>query len=127
MKTKHALQAKILRHTEGLGVPTPDIVRQRAMEIALIDGRRTFSEQDWQQAKLELHGGCDALSEEGDEMSELVSGRDMIAGSVGHHTENEGLEDAQNVVEELVTEGMDEAVHDQMLEASKQEDGGEEA
>lgn len=127
MKTKRALQAKILQHAEGLGVPTPDIVRRRAMEIAQINGRNAFTEQDWQQAKLELHGGCFSPGEDGeDEMTESVSERDMVAGALGHHTENHGLEDTQNVIEELVAEGMDEAVHDQMLEASRQEETSEE-
>jgi len=43
----------------------------------------------------------------------------MTATDSGHHTENmRGGED--NVIEELVAEGMDEAVHDQMLEASRE-------
>jgi hypothetical protein len=117
------LQAKIVRHSEGLGVPTTDLVRQRAMEIAKINGRNAFTEQDWQQAKIELHGGNLPPTENGDEeMAESVSGRDMVAGSVGHHTENVALEDDINVGEELVNEGMDEAVHDQMLEASRNEE-----
>ena len=123
MKTKRTLQAKIVRHSEGLGVPTPDLVRQRADEIAKIDGRSVSNEQDWQQAKIELHGGnfAGALDDE-DEMAQSVSERDMIAGSLGHHTENQGMEDDTNVGEELVCEGMEEAVHDRMLEASKLEE-----
>lgn len=129
MKIKGALQAKIVRHAEGLGVPTPDVVRQRAMEIARIDGRTAFTEQDWQQAKTELHGGQHlAGSSDGDDeaIMEVVAGHDLIAGSVGHHTENRGLEDMHNIVEELVSEGMEEAVHDQMLEASKLDEEAEE-
>ena len=123
MKNNRALQAKIVRHAEGLGVPTPELVRQRAIEIARIDGRNSFNEQDWQQAKIELHGGnLGASGEDGDEMEQSVSERDMVAGSLGHHTQNQGMEDNENVVEELVAEGMDEAVHDRMLEARKLED-----
>ena len=104
-------------------MPTADLVRQRAVEIAQIDGRNTFNDQDWQQAKMELHGGnLDASIDDENEMMQSVSERDMVAGSLGHHTENQPLEDDGNVVEELVGEGMDEAVHDRMLEASK---GGE--
>lgn len=116
---KRGLQAKIVSHSEGLGVPTSDLVRQRAHEIAKIAGRNVFNEQDWQQAKIELHGNAAMPESDDDEMLESVSERDMIAGSIGHHVENSPLEDDGNIVEELVAEGMDEAVHDQMFEASK--------
>jgi hypothetical protein len=43
----------------------------------------------------------------------------MVATDTGHHIENlRGGDD--NVLEELVAEGMDEAVHDQMLASSRQ-------
>jgi hypothetical protein len=127
MKIHRALQAKIVRHAEGLGVPTPEIVRQRALEIAAIEGRAAFTEQDWQQARIELHGGSNGLSPDDlEEMAQFVSERDMVAGSTGHHTENLVPEDV-DVGEELVSEGMDEAVHDRMLEASKIRDDSETA
>jgi hypothetical protein len=122
MKTNRVLPAKIVSHTEGLGVPNTDLVRQRAKEIAMINGRGIYNDADWRQAKLELHGSATPCGEDGDEMQESFSERDMIPGSLGRHTENSALEDAGNVIEELVSEGMDEAVHDQMLQASKMED-----
>jgi hypothetical protein len=52
-------------------------------------------------------------------MEQSISERDMTATDSGHHVENlRGGDD--NVLEELVAEGMDEAVHDRMLEASRQ-------
>lgn len=125
MKTKRVLPAKIANHADGMGVPNTDLVRQRAKEIARINGRGIYNEADWEQAKLELHGSALPHGEDGEEMIESFSERDMIPGSLGHHTENSALEDAGNIVEELVSEGLDEAVHDQMLEASKLEDGAE--
>ena len=120
MKTTRALQAKIVQHSEGLGVPTPETVRRRAEEIAQIDGRTELNEADWRQAKQELHGGHFFPSDDGDEeMCESVSAHDMVAGSLGHQTEVHGLDDGRNLAEELVAEGMDEAVHEQMLEASR--------
>jgi hypothetical protein len=44
---------------------------------------------------------------------------------MGRHVENVGLDDQENMIEELVAEGMDEAVHEQML-AARTEDGEEE-
>jgi hypothetical protein len=111
--------AKILVHADGLGVPSPEMVRQRARELARIDGRAEHTEQDWQKAKQELHGGHPhSWDDEVDRMPQSISERDMTATDNGHHVENLlGGED--NMVEELVAEGMDEAVHDQMLAASR--------
>ena len=40
-----------------MGTPSADTVRQRAMELARIDGRETPTEQDWKRAFLEINGG----------------------------------------------------------------------
>jgi hypothetical protein len=110
--------AKIIQHAEGLGTPTSETVRKRAREIALIDGREEFSEEDWREAKRELHGGHELSDTNGDlEMSAMISEHDMVVGSMGRHAENMRPEDNENVVEELIAEGMDEAVHEQMLAA----------
>lgn len=113
--------AKILSHSEGLGTPDPQMVRQRAAEIALINGRDVYTEEDYRMAKIELHGhGPNGhLSDEwAAEM--MCSEADMLAVDVGHHTEKLGMEDDGNVVEELIEEGLNEALHDQML-ASRRE------
>jgi len=119
MNTSRPPYAKIVVHSNGMGVPSPEMVRQRALELARIDGRTQYGEQDWHRAKQELHGGHPySWDDEEDRMQESISERDMTATDSGHHTENlRGGED--NMVEELVSEGMDEAVHDQMLEASR--------
>lgn len=119
MKTSRLAPAKIVNHDSGMGTPDMDTVRKRAMELARISGRSRFSEEDWRQAIRELHGGQASEIENDDEIVETVSGRDMIATDSGHHVENLPMEDADSVVEELIAEGMDEAVHEQMLEASR--------
>lgn len=114
--------AKIIQHSEGLGAPDAGTVRKRAQELATINGREEYNEQDWREAKRELHGGHELNDSNGEmNLAEMVSEHDMIASSVGHHVENIGLEDQDSVAEELVAEGMDEAVHEQML-ASRRED-----
>jgi hypothetical protein len=122
MNTSRPPYAKILVHADGLGVPSPELVRRRALELARIDGRSDYNELDWQHAKQELHGGHQATwDDEEDRMPQSISGRDMTATDSGHHVENLfGGED--NMSEELVAEGMDEAVHDQMLQASQLEE-----
>lgn len=114
--------AKIIQHSEGLGAPNSETVRKRAQEIAIINGHREFSDEDWREAKRELHGGHEVNDTNGDmDMSSLVSEHDMVVGSVGHHAENMRLEDNENVLEELIAEGMDEAVHEQMLASRRAE------
>ena len=126
MSTTKPTPAKIMQHAEGLGAPDADTVRKRAQELATINGHEQFSETDWHEAKRELHGGHTMNDTNGDmDMTSMVSEHDMVVGSVGHHVENIGLEDADNVAEELIAEGMDEAVHEQML-ASRREDVAEE-
>jgi len=98
------------------------MVLERAKELARIDGRGVHNQQDWQRAKQELHGGHPYnWDDEEDRMPQSVSERDMTATDTGHHIENlRGGED--NILEELVAEGMDEAVHDQMLAASRMQE-----
>lgn len=117
MSPHRPASAKIIQHAEGLGAPDPEQVRLRAAELARINGRAIYNEADWQEAKRELHGGH-ALHEgdEGFQIEAMVSGHDMVAGSLGHHAEKFGL-DGENLGEELVAEGMDEAEHERMLMA----------
>lgn len=91
------------------------------MELAQIDGRRQYNDLDWERAKFEVHGGHPMmLSNDGDaEMIESVSERDMIIVDHGHHVQNMRFEQADDIIEELVAEGLDEAVHDQMLAAAE--------
>jgi hypothetical protein len=118
--------AKIIHHSAGLGAPDAGTVRQRAQELARINGHQQYTDEDWREAKRELHGGHEPKDTNGEmNMSALVSGHDMVVGSVGHHVENMGLEDADNVSEELIAEGMDEAMHEQMLAARREQEDEE--
>lgn len=115
--------AKILVHSEGLGAPDPVMVRQRALELALLDGREEANEEDWRRAKLALHGAVNVDGELSDEMAMalMVSERDMVSADLGHQADRVAMEDDRNVVEELIMEGMEEAEHERMLEARKSE------
>ena len=122
MSTRKPTFAKIIQHSEGLGVPTSENVQHRAEELALINGHRQFTADDWAQAKRELHGGHEPIGSDGAfEMSAAVSEHDMTYGSLGRQVCNGSLEDQENIVEELIAEGMDEAVHEQMLAARREE------
>lgn len=109
--------AKIISHSEGLGTPSPDMVQKRAEELAIINGRSQYTENDWRQAHAELHGGHDHSLNGNHEMAAWVSEADMVASDTGHQVGRMEMEDDGSMVEELIAEGMDEAVHEQMLEA----------
>ena len=120
MSGNHTGDGKILQHASGLGVPTPELVRRRARELAVIDGRPPgdYTETDWQRAKRELHGGHDFVrGEEAPEALELG-----LAEENDHRALRHGPSAPENLGEELFAEGMDEAVHEQMLEARREAD-----
>src|SRR5476649_2092019 len=105
MNSSRPHYAKIVVHGAGMGVPTSDMVRKRADELANIDGRMKHNERDYQRARQELHGGHEASwDEEEDRMEQSISGGDMTATDSGHHVENL-LGGDDNVLEELVAEG----------------------
>jgi hypothetical protein len=123
MKITRPVTGKILRHDAGMGTPTAEEVWQRAAELALIEGRDAPTEQDWKRAFMELHGGHHDLSqhgENGDEMLGAITETDSVAPTLGRHIHQADVDGGENVGEELIAEGLEEAVHDQMLEAQRQ-------
>jgi hypothetical protein len=120
----HSPHGKINLHGDGLGVPSPETVEKRAREIAMIDERNPneFTEADWHQAKNELIGleGSHA-PEVDDEVDDELSERDDIPGASGHRAPKNGFDEDENVGEELVSGGIEEAAHDQMVEARREE------
>jgi hypothetical protein len=114
--------AKILVHSEGLGTLHAGMVRQRAKEIALINGHEEYTDEDWNQARIELHGSHHPNGELSEEMAAgtLVSEADMLCTDAGRQVERMAQEDERNLVEELWMEGMEEAEHEQMLQAAKE-------
>ena len=112
---------KISVHGNGFGTPSPDNVEKRAREIALIAERDPdeFTDADWDQAKRELLGTpVSNAPEETDENAEVVEEWNVVASSAGHRAPR--VEDDENLGEQLVEDGVQEAVHDQMVEAHKE-------
>jgi len=56
-----------------------------------------------------------------DEVDNQLSERDDIPGESGHRSPRNGFEEEDSVGEELVTGGINEAAHDQMLQARREE------
>ncbi|HEY3601092.1 MAG TPA: hypothetical protein VGK72_03985 [Chthoniobacterales bacterium] len=112
------------RETE-LGVPTPEMVEQRAREIALVDERNPdrFTEADWEQARVELTGM--PSSREPDEIGASLSERGSIPGESGREIARVSPKDEALIDERLVRRGVDEAAHDQMVEAAQEDQTAE--
>jgi hypothetical protein len=118
----HPAHGRISVHGDGVGAPSPDAVERRAREIATIAGRNPneFTDTDWDEARLELLGAqANTAPEETAENAEVVEEWNVVASSLGHRAPR--MEDDDNLGEQLVTDGVEEAVHDQMLEARKEE------
>jgi hypothetical protein len=127
MKTNPLKQGLFTENSAGIGSVSREMVRQRAMELAVINGRskEEVSKSDWEQARRELLGESDTDSKEETLESAPESERwDPVHGSAGVKTpiapgEDED-EQGRSDNERLVEEGIQGAEHDQMRQATKQ-------
>ena len=111
-------------HGNGVGVPSPETVEKRAREIAMIDERdpNEFSDADWEQARQELLGATVPVPpEETKENANLQDEWQLLANDSGHRVAPPGAEEDETLGEQLVSDGNEEAAHDQMVEARKEE------
>jgi hypothetical protein len=125
MKTNPLKEGVLTENSAGLGTVTTKMVRERAIELAVINGRsaREVSKADWEQAKRELTGDSDADSNEAALEAAPESERwDPVHGSTGHKVPVESGEDedgeGRSDNERLVDEGMGGAEHDQRRQAT---------
>jgi hypothetical protein len=115
---------KISVHGNGVGVPSPEAVEKRAREIAMIDERdpNEFTDADWNQAREELMGVEHASApEETEQNAKVTEEWNVVPSSTGHRAPRPGMEEDETLGERLVTDGLEEAAHDQMLEARREE------
>src|SRR6476620_5701844 len=123
----------IMEDAAGIGTVTSEIVEARARALAAIDGRPSSepSEADYQQDKRELTGEAEMDPEE--ESSESIpesEGWDPVPGSTGRQAADSlgEDEDAEGRSEsaQMFEEGVTEAEHDQMRQASRADEESEE-
>ena len=111
---------KVTEHSRALGTITPELVTQRAHEIALINRRPNDkpTTDDWEEAKRELTAG-ETMH---DPMEDLpVSKRwDPVPGSTPRKANTLPADDEQTFAEKLVEGGVEEAEHEQMLEGTRE-------
>ena len=113
---------RIAHHGQGLGTITPDMVQRRAREIALSDGRAAneVTSADWEQARRELLGaGNDRTAETDIEEAGSTTGWDPAPPSIGQRAETQEVDDEQTMAERLTQEGVDEADHDERVQAGR--------
>ena len=126
MKTDLSQEAALIINSTGIGTVTRKMVRERATELALINGRsvQDVSVADWEQAKRELTGEPDLDPKEALLEAAPESERwDPLPGSTGHIIPVASIDgeddDGRSVGEKLIDEGVQEAEHDQMLQAAR--------
>ena len=126
MKTNPLKEGAITKNSAGLGTATRELVLERAIELAVINGRsaREVSKSDWKQAKRELAGEPDTDSNEAVLESAPESERwDPVPGSTGGKvrvapSEDED-EEGRSDNERLVEGGIAEAEIEQSFQATK--------
>jgi hypothetical protein len=117
---------RISVHGDGVGAPTPEMIERRAREIALIDERNPddFTDADWEQARQELMGvsHTNAPEEIGGGLEVSEDEHEIVPESLAHRAPRPGFdEDDETLGQSLVSGGLEEAAHDQMLEARREE------
>ncbi len=130
MKTNPLKQGTLTENSAGLGTVTRKMVRERAIELVVINGRSApeVSKSDREQAKWELTGEPDTDPKDAVLESAPESERwDPVPGSEGRKVpvapsadeDDEGRSDNERLVEE----GVAGAEQDQMRQASLKRDG----
>jgi hypothetical protein len=108
---------------QGLGTVTEVMVRQRAAEIAIINGRseNNILQSDLEEARRELTGKERLVPKE--EVEEQLSENerwDPVPGSNGTSAPTVSPSDEQTFPERLVEEGVGDAEQDQMVEGTRE-------
>ena len=124
MKEQKPTPGKISLHGNGMGVPSPEDIESRAREIAMIDERNAdeFTDADWTKAREELSGELETTPpEEDDKNIKMEEEWEVTPDDHGHRVGPGVDEDDETIGEHLVTDGKEEAAHDQMVEARREE------
>jgi hypothetical protein len=106
-----------------LGVPTQAMVERRAREIARLNERNPeeFTNADLEQARAELSvAKATEASQDSIEIADCLSERDSIPGETGRRASRRLPKDEALVDERLAERGVEEAAHDQMVAAARE-------
>lgn len=124
---KHPLNKGVLTKSGiGIGPVSQKMILERAMELALINGRRPedANDTDFEQAERELTGGPETSPKRA--ILNAASEEDRwnpVPGSSGRQTPNSPSEEedseGRSKEAQLFEQGVKEAAHDQMLESAR--------
>src|SRR5689334_3144696 len=111
-------RGKILRESEGGETVTPQIIEERAREIARSDGRAQPNDLDRTRAREDLTGPTSSSEKR---PTKEEPGRDwqMPLVSTGEKAPTVHPEDEENIPDKLVQEGIEEADHDQRVRSGR--------
>ena len=110
-------------HGHGLGTVTEQMVRQRAAELAVINGRSAHNilQSDLDEARRELTGRERLVPEPSPaEQIEEDERWDLVPGSTGSAAPAIEPPDEQSFPEKLVEEGVEDAEREQMIEGTRE-------
>ncbi len=98
---------------------SPEDLERRAIELALIGNRTTVNDSDRAQARAELQDRelPDAINEDAESMQSMSRDPSDPLADRGRQVPAHGDEDQKTVLEKMTLEGVEEAQHEQMLEA----------
>jgi hypothetical protein len=104
-------------HGEGLGIGSPELVEQRARELALIDGRSEINDDDRRAARDDFQNSelPDAVTEDAPAAPSMTRDPSEPFSDRGRQSPNRGEMDDDTALEKLALEGVEEAQHDQMV------------
>ncbi len=122
MKENSIEEGRFSRHAEGLGTVTEEMVKERAEELAVINGRSKHQvlESDLDQARRELTGEEGLVPEPSAAESVPEEDRwEAVPETSGHQVPSIPAPDEQTFAEKLVEEGVEDAEQDQMIKATK--------
>ena len=108
-------EGKILRGTEGIGTVTPEMLEDRAQEIARGDGRADANDLDRARARRDLTGHSENTAT-GEELADDWYTPRAASGKKGAIVRPE---DDENIPEKLIQEGIEEADHDQRSRSTR--------
>lgn len=121
MKKRNQISdGKVAERSHALGTVTPEMVTQRAHEIALINRRQNNkpTTDDWQEAKRELTTGQTAHDPAED--VPVAKRWDPVPGSASRKANSVAADDEQTFAQRLVEGGIEEAEHEQMVEGTRE-------
>jgi len=128
MKPNPLKEGLLTENSAGIGTVTRKMVRERAVELAVIDGRTIaeVSKSDWEQAKRELTGEPDGDRQDlALESASEAERWDPLPGSTGQKMPVAGSEDedaeGQSDNTRLTEEGMAGAEYDHLRQAAKED------